>query len=208
VIAFSPNGSTQTIPANGGYWDQGFDFGIGRNNPVMDDMWANDYSKTTVCNGTLVDDTHFALYYNGQLLREWTGTGTQDAQSGAEPCCGSSSSAIGQVASAMFVRPVSPTPAMGNFAVVAAPNVSRNGEPIQFRIALPKAARVSLSIFALSGELVYQTEVYGSRGTNTLIWEARNQARQAVASGLYLYVLRANDGSSTQTVQGKIAIIR
>jgi hypothetical protein len=91
---------------------------------------------------------------------------------------------------------------------VAAPNVSDGSQPIRLNFNLSRSAEVKLFIFTLTGELVYQTEVFGNQGVNTLIWEARNQAKQAVASGLYLYVLRANDGSAAQTVRGKIAIIR
>jgi hypothetical protein len=213
VIVFSTGGSTQAIPANGGYWDRGFDLGIGRNNSFMDDNWADDYSKTQACNGNLVDDAHFALYYEGILLKEWTGPNSQDDQSGAEPCCGSSASGGQQLASAKLVRPTTPEPVFSDKdgliqSVVAAPNVSRDGDNVRINFALIRSAQITLSILALSGELVYQTEVSGTQGVNSLIWEFRNQTRQAVASGLYLYVLRADDGTSTQTARGKIAVIR
>ena len=88
VVVFSTGSNTQVIPPNGGYWDGGLDLGLGRNNPQMDDNWTDDYSKTTSCPANLMEDSHFALYYNGTLLDEWTNATTQDSQTGGAPCCG------------------------------------------------------------------------------------------------------------------------
>ena len=107
---------------------------------------------------------------------------------------------------------VTPTPTIDSNILVqsamAAPNVVRDNGPVQFRFFLGRPARVHLSLYTLTGEMVFQTTVAGTQGANTLVWDAQNQARQSVASGLYLYVLRFEDDRQTESRTGKIALIR
>jgi hypothetical protein len=218
VIVFGTNGSTQVIPANGGYWDGGFNLGIGRNNPQMDDAWADDYSKTSACTGGLGEDNHFAIYYNGTLLQEWTSASAQDAQTGGEPCCGgtvhSMSFSTGVITGTLAsptptpVESFTPTPVtlMSVSSVVAAPNMSDGHEPIHFLVSLSQPSKISLKLFTIFGEKVYETQEMGTAGLNTLVWQAQNDSRQAVASGLYLYVVQIGEGQ-TVLKSGKILII-
>ena len=211
AVVYTPNGNQQAIPANGGYWDQGFDLGIGRNNSFMDDDWADDYSKTSVCNGNLVDDSHFALYYNGTLLQEWTSAVSKDPNMGAEPCCqGTAKVSSMSLAKDREEPTATPTPTgkTENLRVTAEPNVSRGGEPVKFIVSLDKPSRVQLSLFAVSGEEVYQKEAQENRGTNTLVWKLDNQSGQAVASGIYIFVLRVDDGNQVDVKTGKVAVLR
>jgi hypothetical protein len=90
-------------------------------------------------------------------------------------------------------------------SVTAAPNISRDGEPIHFHFTLDKPAQAQLSLFTLTGELVYKTSAEGNTGANILTWDLNNQGREKVASGLYLYVLQAADGTSKI---GKLVVIR
>jgi hypothetical protein len=211
VIVFTPNGNNQVIPANGGYWDAGLDLGVGRNNPHMDDNWADDYSKTSACPASLADDSHFALYYNGTLLREWDNSTTYDDQTGAAPCCGGgfgpSLVRVDGEREFTFTPTYTPVPTGLLASAVAVPNVSRNGEPIQFKVELNKPSKISLAIYTLLGEPVYFAQVEGGQGSNTLVWDARNNAGRAVASGLYLYVIQTNDGQTQETRKGKVAVI-
>lgn len=71
--------------------------------------------------------------------------------------------------------------------------------------ALPKASEVSLSIYNLRGQLV-RSLVSGNlaAGNHHVVWDAKNERGVALASGLYLYVLRAGDF----TAQRKLVLMR
>ncbi|HEY5037746.1 MAG TPA: hypothetical protein VIJ93_01595 [bacterium] len=43
---------------------------------------------------------------------------------------------------------------------------------------------------------------------NTLTWSLQNQGGGAVASGLYIYMIRTDDGKNTTTHKGKVAFLR
>jgi hypothetical protein len=91
--------------------------------------------------------------------------------------------------------------------VFAGPNVS-HGEPVNIHFTLGESAQVTLAIYTTLGEKVYSTSVQGSQGVNNLIWEVNNQARSAVSSGLYVYVLQVKgDSGQSTTKTGKIAIL-
>jgi len=61
------------------------------------------------------------------------------------------------------------------------------------RYGLPKAERVTLKVFNLLGEEVVTLIADESKeaGYHTAIWNGRNQTGQSVASGVYIYRLRA-----------------
>lgn len=107
-----------------------------------------------------------------------------------------------------------PTPAPeGDLPLVAevkaGPSVSDGKKPIRFFFTLGKPAKVELSIYTLDGTRIFTTTVEGHQGENQLLWQARNQARQAVASGLYLYDLEIRFADGTlERRRGKIAIVR
>ena len=75
------------------------------------------------------------------------------------------------------------------------------------RFALPTNAEVELSIFNLAGQRV-TTLVSGMRkaGTYTIRWDGRDNDGRELASGVYLYRLRASDGQQMET--RKLALIR
>jgi DNA-binding beta-propeller fold protein YncE len=94
-----------------------------------------------------------------------------------------------------------------SYFVVAAPNVSRNREPIKFLVNLEKPMKVDLKLFDISGEQVFEEFIQGNGGVNTLSWNLANGMGSQVASGLYIYVLEAEDGISTETQRGKVAVL-
>jgi len=73
------------------------------------------------------------------------------------------------------------------------------------KFALPEAGAVSLSIYNLNGQLVRQL-VNGEykSGRYEVVWDGRSDAGISVATGLYVYVLRAGD-PSTGSGQGFVA---
>jgi len=95
-----------------------------------------------------------------------------------------------------------------NLSVVAAPNLSRDGEPIQFQISMGGPARMDLALFTLLGERVYQVSAEGHSGRNSLAWNLQNNAGSSVASGLYIYILRTDNGVDRSTKMGKVAVLR
>jgi len=104
---------------------------------------------------------------------------------------------------------VSPTVVPSLLAeVVAAPNVSRSGQPVRIRYQLGEQARVRLSIHNLTGEELWSTQAEGTAGSNELVWQVRNRAQEEVAAGLYLYVLRVETGTASETAKGKIVLFR
>ncbi len=101
----------------------------------------------------------------------------------------------------------SPTPTAAPKLILAAPNVSRNGQPIGFHVFLDRTAQVKLSIFSLSGEQVYQVSWQGTAGENIQIWTLQNKSGRTVSSGLYLFAFQVEDGVAARTVTGKIAVL-
>ncbi|MDZ7366568.1 MAG: hypothetical protein ONB43_11950 [candidate division KSB1 bacterium] len=77
--------------------------------------------------------------------------------------------------------------------------------------ALPEAGKVTLNIYALTGQLV-ATLVDGelAAGRHQLRWNGRNQAGRHVAAGIYLYrlIVRGRDGSAIFTQTRRMALLK
>lgn len=97
--------------------------------------------------------------------------------------------------------------ATGNLSVLAAPNISRNGERVGFYIDLDRAATVHLVIFDIEGEVVFKGDYFGNPGRNSLTWNLQNQLSNPVASGLYLYAISAQEGPLVKTAKGKVVVL-
>ena len=64
---------------------------------------------------------------------------------------------------------------------------------------------LSVSVYDLSGRLVWSGE--GSGGTGTT-WDGRDRDGERLANGIYLYVALVTDGTSTSIGKGKVFIMR
>ncbi len=79
--------------------------------------------------------------------------------------------------------------------------------------ALPEASEVSLSIYNMSGQLVRKL-VAGemNAGRHNFKWDATNERGAQVASGVYVYLLKAGDPSSSSgqgfTAQKKLVLMK
>jgi photosystem II stability/assembly factor-like uncharacterized protein len=224
------NNSPQVIPTNGGYFIDG-DFGIQRSDagafvPGISEWYSQIPSgEGSTCSDTAgntptgyFDDAHYALFYRGSLVSEQGGT---DPNTGLRPCfCGAPMGSaapvrgiVGEVEGLRATPTVSPTPTIsptatvGSVAMMAQPNISRGGEPVKFVVSLVRPAQVKLSLLTLTGEHVYSTSLQGNAGTNSLVWTLQNQAKEAVASGLYLYLIQVDDGMTITTKTGKVAVL-
>jgi hypothetical protein len=98
------------------------------------------------------------------------------------------------------------TPSQLLLSAVAAPNISKNGQPVQFMINLGSTANIHLDLYSLLGEKVYSNSFEGTPGLNTINWLLKNDAQSQVASGLYIYVIQVSNGYEVTTKTGKVAI--
>ena len=167
-----------------------------------------------VLTSTYSTNSHYAIYLKGNLV---TASGGVPPSCRPLPTCtpkpgGAMPMLKGSSLEGGYTPTETPTPVPTRGAllqsVVAAPNLSTNGQPIRFLVNLNGPAQVRLSLFALTGEQVYSAQAGGSQGLNTLVWNLQNNARQSTASGLYVYVLRVNDDSSQEMRVGKIVVLR
>jgi hypothetical protein len=175
-----------------------------------DDIW---YSPCGIGGGTAyANDLHYAVYYQGNLV---TASGGMPPSCRPNPTCtptppGGIPNLLSQrgEGTPTFTPTLSPT-ASGEpeQSVVAAPNISRGGEPIQFMVTLARPSEVKLTLFSLSGEKVYQISTQGGNGLNRIPWNLTNQESVPVASGLYIYLLETNDGISVLSQEGKVVVL-
>jgi hypothetical protein len=100
-----------------------------------------------------------------------------------------------------------PTPSSLLQLAVAAPNVSKNGEPINFMINLGSNASVQLNLYSLMGEEVYSDTIEGNAGSNTITWQLKNKTQSAVASGIYIFTIQVNSGYEKVIKTGKILVL-
>ena len=176
--------------------------------------WAN-FSNSSIwyspCNvgggSTYANDLHYALYVKGNLV---TASGGMPPSCRPVPTC-----PPGGMAPAAALAASGETPTLGagsgrgtGLSFVAAPNVSKDGEPIRFQVTLESPAQIQLNLFAMTGEQVYQATAQGSQGANNLLWSLENQAQEPVASGLYIYVIQGTDAAGGWTKTGKVAVLR
>lgn len=92
-------------------------------------------------------------------------------------------------------------------SAVAGPNISDGNQPINFFVNLNLPAKIGLTLFTLTGEQVFETQAQGPKGPNTLVWGGRNNIGQKVASGLYLYYLRASGNGMEESKTGKVLVV-
>ncbi|MGH7740345.1 MAG: NHL repeat-containing protein [bacterium] len=123
--------------------------------------------------------------------------------------CGSPSASPAPTATPILSA-ATPTPTVTSSRAQAAralPNVSRNGQPIRFQVTLPQSGIIHLSLFSLTGELVYQADLPGQTGVNSLLWGLQNSSGAPVASGLYLYVIQVNGPSGESVQKGQVVVL-
>lgn len=161
--------------------------------------------------GTYRANSHYALYLRGNLV---TASGGVPPSCRPLPTCMPSGDKLAR--ESLPGEGTRPTPTItptfaniegGWLSMVAAPNVSRDGEPVNFLVTLGKPAQVQLSIYEITGELIYQTNETGNVGMNSIPWKLENQRGETVASGIYIYVLKVDDGDQRETRMGKVVVI-
>ena len=97
-------------------------------------------------------------------------------------------------------------------AVTVYPNPASHEVNIRFN--LTKSADVTLKIYDTAGQLVHTVNWQGvtgkvpATGNEKFVWKCENQAGEAVASGVYIYILEATHGEQTVSRSGKFAVVR
>ncbi|MEW6041337.1 MAG: polymer-forming cytoskeletal protein, partial [Elusimicrobiota bacterium] len=100
--------------------------------------------------------------------------------------------------------------------VYSYPNPAKNGQNPTFHIEVGLADKVEIMIFNIAAELIHTTQIDGWRVTTSGLrsyyeytWPATNNAGQPIASGVYIYYIKAEKSGYTPiTVIKKCAIIR
>ncbi len=161
--------------------------------------------------GSYTSDVHYALYLQGNLV---------SASGGIPPSCrplptctpsgGSKARKMPDEISTPTQTPTITATAVPELVqtIEAVPNISTGQQSIQFRISLGRSAHVSLALYNIVGERVYNASLQGNPGLNSLEWGLQNNSGGQVASGLYIYVVQIGDGNSQQTKIGKVVVIK
>jgi len=66
---------------------------------------------------------------------------------------------------------------------------------------------LTLEIYTLSGTLIYTHSTSDTDRTGKLSWDARTDSGMRVASGIYIYILKADLNGKTDARTGKIAVV-
>jgi len=89
------------------------------------------------------------------------------------------------------------------------PNPGPGGkETIWFDLKLLSPVEIlTLEIYTVFGDLVYTDSMFSINRTGRFSWDARAETGERVASGIYVYVLKAELNGETDVETGKIAIV-
>jgi hypothetical protein len=75
-------------------------------------------------------------------------------------------------------------------------------------VVLTSPSPISLSLYDMAGELVYETSIQGNAGPNNISWNLENRLGQNVATGLYLFSIKISQGFPLPNPSGKVLVLR
>ena len=82
---------------------------------------------------------------------------------------------------------------------------------VTIRFKVTKTADVTLKIYNVAGEVIYteqKSNVIGRRN-EWFVWNCQNQAKLPVASGVYIYIIEAENSEGQEVCRsGKIAVVK
>jgi hypothetical protein len=89
-------------------------------------------------------------------------------------------------------------------------------ESTYFTFSLSHRSSVKLTIFTLTGKVIFEKEVTCDPGFNSIFWNGHDADGDNVANGIYLYTMKAEASDSQQVsgnersieYTGKIAVAR
>lgn len=118
---------------------------------------------------------------------------------------------IDAAAALELISPPTNSPSSDKLAltkVYSYPNPTYEGVVnIHFRLSVD--ANITIKIYTISGELVKTLvdDKFHPAGEYTKVWYCNNQEGEKVASGIYIFLLKAENSSNKVTKTGKIAVI-
>jgi hypothetical protein len=96
-------------------------------------------------------------------------------------------------------------------AVIVYPNPAKSADNVTIRFKLTKTSDVTLKIYNVAGEIIYaepKNNVIG-KINEWFVWDCKNQAGFHVASGVYIYVIEAENSAGQKARRiGKIAVVK
>lgn len=93
-------------------------------------------------------------------------------------------------------------------SVAVYPNPVKNGLAT-FRYNLERAAKVNIKVYTIMGQLVWDKEYNDAAGTNIEHkWELKNDSGNAIATGVYICRITADDGVEEMTVIKKLIVVQ
>ncbi len=93
-------------------------------------------------------------------------------------------------------------------SVKAYPNPAK-GVPANIAYNINAPSTLTLEIFNLLGDLVYEKEwTKSAAGAYTEVWNLVNDSGSKIGSGVFIYKIKANDGTSTYSVTKKLIAIQ
>lgn len=81
-------------------------------------------------------------------------------------------------------------------------------ESTYFEAQLTKDTEITVSIYSLSGELIWKSTESGTPGYWTVAWNGRNMFGETVPNGAYIAVLVAKSGSDRRIAKLKVGVLR
>ncbi|MBM3240104.1 hypothetical protein FJZ31_27785 [Candidatus Poribacteria bacterium] len=95
--------------------------------------------------------------------------------------------------------------------VIAYPNPAKKADIVTIRFKLTQTADVTLKIYSVAGEIIYAEEKNKAIGriNEWFLWEGKNQTKHPVASGVYVYIIEAENSEGQKVHRsGKIAVVK
>jgi hypothetical protein len=75
-------------------------------------------------------------------------------------------------------------------------------------VVLTSPSPITLSLYDLAGELIFQASIQGSVGVNNMSWNLENRSGQQVVTGLYLFSIKVSQGFPLPSPSGKVLVLR
>lgn len=91
--------------------------------------------------------------------------------------------------------------------VIGVPNPAIN-QPVRIWIPLESAARIKVTIYALTGEKIWSTQFHSQAGNASVLWEGLNRAGEAVSGGLYIVAVEIQRPGNRKVYTTRIALVK
>ncbi|MBU1487835.1 T9SS type A sorting domain-containing protein, partial [bacterium] len=146
--------------------------------------------------------------YNGSSWKVADGGGSLNEDNKELTLTIPANSALASKYAILFSKDVAQSIVFSDETVFAYPNPVRGDGPVTFQYSLPNEGQITIKVFTLTGDLVYKESFFSQKGQRTRSWNLENNKGKSLATGLYIYSIEMDDGSTNKSVIKKLAIIR